>query len=266
MRYRVPSIVEKEQLALTLTKGVRLDGRGIDDFRDINIETGLITKAEGSAKVTIGNTQVIAGVKVNIGSPWPDTPNDGVVTVTSEFVPMASPLFEPGPPSEASVELARIVDRGIRHSEMVDYGKLCIIPGEKVYILFADIYVINHEGNLYDTAALAATAALLTAELPKVEINNGKVTKLDETIPVPICDWSVQSTFAKFNDQLLVDPTEIEESCMSARLSVAIDKKGNVVSMQKGGEAPFSLDEISSCIDRAIKHSKVISKKLPIKE
>ncbi|MHA1838956.1 MAG: exosome complex protein Rrp42, partial [Candidatus Ranarchaeia archaeon] len=157
MHFRIPSIVEKEQLALTLSKGRRLDGRGIDDIREIKIETGLISKAEGSAKVTIGDTQVIAGVKYSIGAPWPDTPNEGVVTVTSEFVPMASPLFEPGPPSEESVELARIVDRGIRHSEMVDYEKLCIVPGEKVYILFVDVYIINHEGNLYDASALAAT-------------------------------------------------------------------------------------------------------------
>ena len=261
--FRIPSVIEIERLSERLAQGKRLDGRQIDEIREIKIETNIITKAEGSARVTIGDTQVIAGVKYEIGSPWPDTPNQGVCTVTAEFVPMASPYFEPGPPSAESIELARIVDRGIRHSEMVDYDALTIIPGEKVFVLFVDVYIINQEGNLFDASALAATAALLTTQIPKVEVINGQVKILEETQPLPITDRPIQTTYAKFKDQLLVDPSIIEESCMEARLTVSIDEKGNVVSMQKGGDAPLTIEEINTGIERAIAHSVEIRKILP---
>ena len=126
--------------------------------------------------------------------------------------------------------------------------------------------MINQEGNLYDTSALAATAALLNAKLPKVEVKDGEVKLLDEKIPVPIRDISLQTTYAKFGDHIMVDPSIIEEGCMDARLTVAIDKSGNVVSLQKGGNAPFTIDEVNSCIERAIKHGKTLKKSLSYKE
>ena len=53
----------------------------------------------------------------------------------TELVPFASPMFESGPPREDAIELARVVDRGIRHSEIVDKKKLCITPGKEGNLL-----------------------------------------------------------------------------------------------------------------------------------
>ena len=123
----------------------RLDGRGLTDYRPIQIETGIIEKAEGSARVRLGKTEVMVGIKIDIGEPYSDRPNEGVLTTSAEFVPLASPEFEAGPPGEDSVELARVVDRGIRESKAIDLEKLCVIPGKKVFIVFIDIYVLNHD-------------------------------------------------------------------------------------------------------------------------
>jgi len=109
-----------------VSKGKRPDGRKPDEYRDINIETGVIFKAEGSAKVSIGETQVLAGVKLGIGQPYPDKPDEGVLITGAEFSPVASPEFEAGPPDEDAIELARVVDRGIRESEAIDMKKLFI--------------------------------------------------------------------------------------------------------------------------------------------
>jgi exosome complex component RRP42 len=97
-----------------------------------------------------------------------DTPNDGVLTVNAELAPIASPSFETGPPDENSVELARIVDRGIRESKMIDTEKLCIEPGKKVFVVFVDIYVLNHDGNLIDASAISALSALLTSKMTRL--------------------------------------------------------------------------------------------------
>ncbi|MEX0911975.1 MAG: polyribonucleotide nucleotidyltransferase, partial [Gemmatimonadota bacterium] len=59
---------EKQQMRqLILTDGVRADGRGLDDVRDISIELGLLPRAHGSALFTRGQTQSL-GV-VTLGTP-----------------------------------------------------------------------------------------------------------------------------------------------------------------------------------------------------
>ena len=97
------------------------------------------------------------------------------MTVNAELVPLASPTYEPGPPDETSIELARIVDRGIRESKAIDTEKLCIEPGKKVFVVFVDVYVLNHDGNLIDAAALAAMSALMNTKMPNYEIKDGEV-------------------------------------------------------------------------------------------
>lgn len=128
--------VKQREIAQLIAKGKRLDGRGLNDYREIKVEQGIIERAEGSAKVLLGKTEVMVGVKIETGQPFSDTPNEGVLTVNAELVPLASPTFEPGPPDENSIELARIVDRGIRESKAIDLEKLCIEPG-KTFLLFS---------------------------------------------------------------------------------------------------------------------------------
>ena len=101
--------IKKDYIIKLAKSGKRVDNRKFDEFRKIKIETDIIKKAEGSAKVTIGNTQVIAGIKMDLGEPYPDAPDSGVMTTAAELIPMASPDFESGPPDEESIELARVI-------------------------------------------------------------------------------------------------------------------------------------------------------------
>ena len=45
---------------------------------------------------------------------------------------MASPNIDPGRPGELGVELARLMERGIKQSGAVDAEALCVQPGRKV--------------------------------------------------------------------------------------------------------------------------------------
>ncbi len=152
--------IKRDYVLSKLRDNERIDGRGFDEFRNVEIIPNVIEKAEGSALVKLGDTQVVVGVKMQPGEPYPDTPDRGVIIVNAELVPLASPTFEPGPPDENSIELARVVDRGIRESEAVDLSKLVIEEGEKVWIVFVDIHALDDDGNLLDASALAAIAAL----------------------------------------------------------------------------------------------------------
>jgi exosome complex component RRP42 len=236
--------VKLQQIEKLIEKAKRLDGRGLSDYREIKIEQGIIEKAEGSARILLGKTEVLVGVKVETGTPFPDTPNDGVMTVNAELVPLASPTFEPGPPDENSIELARVVDRGIRESHAIDTEKLCIEPGKKVFVVFVDVYVLNHDGNLIDASALAAVSALLNTKMPNYEVKDGEVVIKQGYTPLPMKSHPITVTLGKINGKLIVDPWLEEEQVMDSRLTMAFNDEGNICAIQKGCSGYFTQKQI----------------------
>ena len=236
--------VRVRQIEQLIEKGKRLDARGLGDYRDIKVEQGVIEKAEGSARVFLGKTEVLVGVKVETGTPFSDTPNNGVLTVNAELVPLASPTFEPGPPDENSIELARIVDRGIRESEAIDTEKLCIEAGKQVFVVFVDVYVLNHDGNLIDASALAAVAALMNTKMPNYEVKNGEVVIKQGYTQLPMKSHPITVTLGKINNKLIVDPWLEEEQVMDSRISMAFNDEGNICAIQKGGSGYFTQQQI----------------------
>lgn len=236
--------IKQKRIAELVSSGKRLDGRGLTDYREIQVEVGVIERAEGSARVRLGKTEVMAGIKIETGQPFPDVPNQGVLTVNAELVPLASPTFEPGPPNENAVELARVVDRGIRESKAIELEKLCVEPGKNVFIVFIDVYVLNHDGNLIDAAAMAALAALLNTKMFNYELEGGEIKIKPGYTPLPIRNYPIAVTFAKINDKLIVDPWLEEEQVMDARLTMTLDKDGKICAIQKGGYGYFTTQQI----------------------
>lgn len=236
--------VKQKQIAELMSTGKRLDGRDLNEYRQIGMEMGFVEKAEGSARVLLGKTEVLVGIKIEVGEPFPDTPGEGVLTVNAELVPLASPLFEPGPPNENAIELARVVDRGVRESKAIDLEKLCLEPGKRVLVVFIDVYVLNHDGNLIDASALAALAALVNAKMPKYEIDEGEVSVKPGYIPLPIRNHPIAVTFAKINGKLAIDPSLEEEQVMDTRLTITIEKDGKICSIQKGETGHFSIEQV----------------------
>jgi len=254
--------VRLKQISQLIEKGKRLDERGLQDYRDIKIEQGLIERAEGSAKVLLGKTEILVGVKVETGEPFPDTPNEGVQTVNAELVPLASPNFEPGPPDENSIELARIVDRGIRESKAIDTEKLCIEAGKKVFVVFVDVYVLNHDGNLIDASAMAAMAALLNTKMPNYEVKDGELKIKQGYTPLPMKAHPITVTIGKINNTLIVDPWLEEEQVMDSRLTMAVNDDGNICAIQKGGSGYFTPQQILEASKIAQQKAAELRKKL----
>ncbi len=252
----IASHVEK-----TLDKGMRYDNRKLLDFRKITLETGVSVNAEGSARVTIGDTEVLAGVKLDLGTPYPDIPDQGVMMVGAELLPMSNPKFEPGPPSIHAIELARVVDRGIRESGTIDTKKLCVKEGEKVWMMLLDLIPINDAGNLMDAFGLAALAALNDTTFPKFDSETEKVDYKEKTdkklelskLPIPV-------TVYKIGKNVIVDPLTDEEEAMDARLTVSSTEDGKLCALQKGGDITLSVEDIKKMIEIGIDKGKELRK------
>lgn len=237
--------LKKDFIYNLMIKGKRQDGRGFKDFRDIKLETNVISKAEGSAKVTLGDTQVIVGVKLQPGTPFADSQDEGVIITNLELNPIASPEFEPGPPREEAIEMARVVDRGIRESGAIDINKLCITVGESVWIVYIDVHVLNDNGNIIDASCLAAIAALMTTIVPNEQHGIGM------NVPLAMKEIPVGVTLAKIGSKLMVDPSLDEEAVCETKLTVVSSSDGSVAGMQKMGSAPFTEAEVLEAIDIA---------------
>lgn len=250
-------IINKDAIAQLAAAQKRLDGRKLEEYRQpLVIETDISWTAEGSAKVQIGDTVIMAGVKLSIEKPYNDTPDEGGIMINTELLPLSSPDYEPGPPGIKAVELARVVDRGIREAQAIDLKKLCITPGEKAWFVTIDIISINDAGNLFDAAGLASLAALRSAHFPVVDEKTGAIDYKQKTATsLPLRKEPLPVTIYKINNSMLVDPTREEEETAQARLTVASDARGTISAMQKGGVEPLSVEEISSMIDLAIEKS-----------
>jgi exosome complex component RRP42 len=245
-----------------IEKGKRIDGRKFEEFRDIEIIPNYIDKAEGSAFVRFGDTKIIVGVKMEVSTPFPDTPDEGMLMVSAEFTPLASPDFESGPPREDAVELARIVDRGIRESKMIDLKKLCITPEEKVWGVMVDIHIINNDGNLIDCAALGAIVALLTTKMPKLE--DGKIVRTEVQGSLPVSQKPITITVCKVGDKLLLDPSVQEEEAIDTKLSVAVREDGKICAMQKQGPKGLTTKDVEAILDLVLKKSEKLRKLIKV--
>ncbi|MDO8634136.1 MAG: exosome complex protein Rrp42 [archaeon] len=248
-----------EKILGDLKQGKRPDERKLDEYRKIQVLTNISQNADGSARVKLGETDVFCGIKFGVGPPFPDSPSEGTISVMAELLALASPDFEAGPPNEDSVELARVVDRAIREGKCIDFKTLSITDGELCWVVFVDLYIMNHDGNLFDASSIAGLAALREARFPKLE---GKmIVKGEYTKKLKLDSNPLLSTFGKAGATVFSDPSLEEEKAMAARLSVGVTED-EVCAMQKGGSGSFSADEVNSAIDMAFKNSKVIRKML----
>lgn len=251
----------EEHLIRSLEADIRYDGRKKDEFRNLEIETNITTTGEGSARVKLGDCEVIAGVKLSLGTPYSDSPDQGVLMVGCELMPMAHPSLESGPPSITAIEISRVIDRGIREGHAIDTKQLCIEAGEKVWIVSVDIVPLNHDGNLIDIGSIAAMAALKTTRFPEIKDGKADYKKLSDK-KIDINETPIAITVCKVGNQLFIDPTKEEEDNIQARITVTSLDSDRICSLQKGGANSFSIEEIGQAFDIATKASEELRKQI----
>jgi exosome complex component RRP42 len=235
-------------------KNTRIDGRSQWDGRKLEVEHSVLPRAEGSARVKMGDTIVLAGVKFQIMKPYPDRPNQGGLMCSADVRPIAGRHWEAGPPSPEAIELGRVVDRGIRESGCIDVDSLCIIPGEKAWQVILDLFAISDDGNLFDAFALAGITALQNATVPAERFEVG------EDYSLPVSKWPVMCSYHKVGGRFVYDACGREELGGDERIHITLGDDDNVHSLQKGLKGIFSTEEFVEIMSNAQVKTKEIRK------
>ncbi|EXB93334.1 Exosome complex component rrp45 [Morus notabilis] len=262
------TVNEKKFIETALLPALRIDGRRPFDYRNLTINFG---KHDGSGEVQLGQTHVMAFVTAQLTQPYRDRPNEGSLSIFTEFSPMADPSFEPGRPGQAAVELGRVVDRGLRESRAVDTESLCVLSGKSVWAIRIDLHILDNGGNLVDAANVAALAALLTFRRPECSLGgeDGQEVVVHppeerEPLPLIIHHLPIAVTFAFFGSEssVVIDPTHHEEAVTGGRMTTTLNANGDICAIQKAGGEGILQSVIMQCLRIATVKAGDITEKL----
>eukprot|EP00039_Didymoeca_costata_P020006 m.339695 g.339695 ORF g.339695 m.339695 type:complete len:345 (+) comp18916_c0_seq1:236-1270(+) len=258
------STLEKEFVTKSILEGFRVDGRAFEDLRHVDIQFG---KEWGHSEVHIGDTKALAQTSCEIVPPNPSRPTEGQIFFNVIMSPLASRSFEPGHQTVAGNEIQRILERVLRECKAVDLESLCIISGEKVWVVKVDINILDHCGNMVDAAVLAAISSLVHFKRPHVEVIGDQVTihSEEEHVPDPfsIHHRPVCISLACFDDQhIVVDPTDQEEKVCKDQLTIAMNAHEEVCVLHKLGGVALQPDVLLACIRIASEKAAYLSLRL----
>ncbi|XP_065876525.1 uncharacterized protein [Euphorbia lathyris] len=269
------SVGEKHFINGGISQNLRSDGRKRETYRPIFVETGVIPQANGSARVRIGATEVIASVKAELGKPSALQPNKGKIAIFVDCSPVAEPTFEARGGEELSAELATALQCCLLGGKSgsgagIDPSSLVVAEGKICWDLYIDGLVICSDGNLLDALGAAIKAALSNTGIPKVNVAAG--ASGDEQPDVDISDEEflqfdtsgipVIVTLTKVGRHYIVDATSEEESQMSSAVSISVNRKGHVCGLTKRGGAGIDPSVISDMISVAQHISEQLINKL----
>ncbi|CAL1537140.1 unnamed protein product [Lymnaea stagnalis] len=254
------SEAEKTFILHSMQDNFREDGRGCEDFRHMEVETGLISNTNGSARVRLASTDILVGVKVQLVPVDPNKPNVGRIEFFLDCSANATPAFEGRGGEGLASEITAMLTRAYSCPSAIDYPSLCVLPGQQCWLLYIDVLLLECGGNLFDAVSIAVKSALFNLRIPNVTM-----TKDEGGIELDVSDdpfdfkrldvagAPIIVTVNKIGHFHVVDASEKEEVCSLARLMLGITEKGTVTAMKKEGSGSLDTDSISEMIESAKK-------------
>ena len=258
MRYNITPNCNKHLIQCAIAHNHRIDGRKRDEYRHLEIVFG---KKYGSVLVAIGNTRVLATVTAEIAEPSITRASEGMLRISVDLSPMASPFFEVNRLTDESVEIARLLERSIREARSFDTESLCLISGKKAWALEANLVVFNTEGNVIECCSAALIAALSHFRRKDVTVTATEeliIHEFDEKNPIPltIFHYPFCTKFCFFGQEMVVDPLEAEESSCEGYIVVGANAHRELTAVHISGKSAISSDSIMKCCNRAIERTK----------
>jgi len=241
---------------------LRADGRHRDDFRHLELETGVVSNTNGSCRLRLGETDLLVGVKAELGEPHPATPRRGRLEFFVDCSANAAPEFEGRGGDQLASEISNILYNSVCGVGTLDTTKLGVIPGEQCWILYVDIVVLECGGNLIDSVSIAVKAALFDAKVPRVRVKIDAETETKEVelsddphdcLTLDVTQVPLLVTTCKIGHGHVIDATREEEACSLARVVTGVRGDGNLSHVRKAGRGaldPKSVVEMTSAAQK----------------
>ncbi|MDD2752031.1 MAG: ribonuclease PH [Candidatus Omnitrophica bacterium] len=217
---------------------VRIDGRGADKLRRVNIIPHYIKYAEGSCLIELGETKVICTASVEESVP-PFLKNSGTGWVTAEYgmLPRSCQSRIPrGKDSGRTYEIQRLVGRCLRVvTDMKSFGERTV---------WVDCDVIQGDGGTR-TASITGSFVALCLAFEKIK-KNGVISK------IPIKDFVAATSVGMLNNELILDLNYSEDSQAQVDMNIVMTGKGEFIEIQGTAErSTFTKDQMNSLLDLA---------------
>nr|CAH8841242.1 unnamed protein product [Trichobilharzia regenti] len=243
------SDLERFYLVQGVELGCRMDGRRPSEYRPLEIETSILSHANGSASIRIGETFILCCVKTEVGKPSLTALNEGRIEINVECYPTATHRCNDKIASELAERLKATL-QSVYQSEFLDLSSLCIQRGRQCWIVYIDLLILEGAGNLLDASSLVIKAALLNAtqsnsSLISVFQNKKKMLTSESSAEHSYEDMlPLFVTVHKIGNAYVIDATKEEEACSLSRLSVVIYPDGSLGSIERDGCCSCQLETI----------------------
>lgn len=181
---------------------------------------------------------------------------------------------------QGKLVLSRLLERLFKSGRTVDTESLCIVPGEQVWSIRLDVHVLDDNGNVQDAAVLASLAAFLDFRRPDSTVIEGKavVYSTFERNPVPLTlqyhpfsvtfgvfelAEAVSSSQRESRVGIALDLNALEETVSSGKITLAMNRQGELVSVIKTGGLGLDPEVIhTDCLNIARKHAILLSDRI----
>lgn len=240
-----------------LKENIRPDGRGLSEFRQSLLNIGTINTSFGSAVFKLGRTMVVCGITAELAEPTAENPRRGYFVPNVDLSPVCSSEIRPGPPDDKAQVLSQIVLDFFNNSKLFNLDDLCVEEKKLVWVIYADILCMSHDGNILDAVITAMYAALKNASFPLIKLN--PETKAVEHVQhshfkLNLSTDIVCTTMTVFDENIiLVDPTHEEEVISSGVLTFLLGGNKQVYAVYKPSGCAVDNKLLQKCMQYALK-------------
>jgi ribonuclease PH len=218
---------------------MRASGRAADELRPIEIKTGFVGSAAGSALIEVGGTRVICTASVDEQVPrWMRDTGRGWVTAEYGMLPASTGERKQrdvsrGRPDGRTVEIQRLIGRALRG--VVDFEAL----GERT--VWIDCDVLEADGGTRCASITGGFVALELALHGLVEAGKLEAVPLNSSVAAVSC--------GVVDGEPLLDLDYPEDSTAEVDMNVVMTGDGGLVEVQATGErTPLSRASLDSLL------------------
>ncbi len=207
-------------------KGIRLDGRKLDEIRPVKMEVGVLPNADGSAYLEQGKNKILVGVYgPKEAHPRHIAQQDrAVIQCRYHMAPFSVDERKSPAPSRRDVELSKVIREALEPAVFLEYYPKTSI---QVYI-----EILQADGGTRCAGITTASLALADAG-------------------IPMRDLVVACAAGKADGKLIVDLSDTEDKVGEADVPVAFMPNLNAITLlQMDGN--LSVEEFENAINMAL--------------